>query len=284
MANYKPEDLHRIWRTEIEIYRAIAAICERHGLRYYAAYGTTLGAVRHGGFIPWDDDMDVCMPRKDYDAFLKYAEKELPEKLKIEGIGYSKGSVMPFVKIANKKTVFVEASDAEKKLRTGIFVDIFPMDTAAPTETLKRKQRRKCMLYGRAMVLAEYGRGKLPEGINPVAGALVQAGCGLIHGCLKLLRLDTAHFYRAFYREATRYETGEPKEYVLQAYFSEFATEYAPAEWFFPTAEIPFEDITVKVPKETDAYLRNMYGEYMKLPPVEEQHNHYPIELKFEEE
>ena len=115
MPEYREGDLKRIWKTETEIYQAIEKICEDHRLRYYAAYGTVIGALRHKGFIPWDDDMDVCMPRRDYEAFLKYAEKELPEKMGIYGIGYTKGFVMPMVKIVNKRTVFVEESDQDKK-------------------------------------------------------------------------------------------------------------------------------------------------------------------------
>ena len=283
MNGYQKGELERVWRTEIEIYREIAKICERHGLRYYAAYGTAIGAMRHKGFIPWDDDMDVCMPRKDYDAFVRYAETELPEKMGIEGIGYTEGFVMPFVKIQNKRTVFVEVSDQDKRYRSGIYVDVFPMDAAPKTEELKRKQRRKCIRIGRAMVLAEYAHGKLPEGMNPLARAAVQAGSFLAHCALKLCGQSAAKLNRAFYREATRYETEDVTEYVLMAYLAE-ETEYTPAEWIFPTREVPFEDITVRVPKETDRYIRNMYGDYMQIPPPEKRHNHCPAILRFEDE
>lgn len=285
MSTYRPEDLRRVWKTEMEIYQAIAAICERHGLRYYAAYGTAIGAVRHRGFIPWDDDMDVCMPRKDYEAFLEVAEKELPAKMGIEGIGYTEGFVMPMVKIVNRNTVFVEESDADKRYRSGIFVDIFPMDAAAPTEKLRKKHRRRCLLMGRCMVLSEYSHGKLPAGMNPLLAAAVRAGCALVHGCLRLTGWNAARLNRIFYREATRYEPeGDPEVYVLMAYFSEFATEYVPSAWLFPTREVPFEDITVRIPKDTDACLRNYYGDYMQIPPPEQRHDHCPVVLEFEKE
>ncbi len=283
MPEYREGDLKRIWKTEIEIYQAIAKICEDHGLRYYAAYGTVIGALRHKGFIPWDDDMDVCMPRRDYEAFLKYAETELPEKMGICGIGYTKGFVMPMVKIVNKKTVFVEESDQDKKYTCGIYVDVFPMDAAPPTEELKKKHRKRIMRLGRAMVLAEYPHGKLPEGMNPAVKAGVTAGCAVIHGVLRLFGLTAEKLNRVFEKEARRYETEEePEEYELTAYFSEWATEYTKAEVIFPTTEMPFEDIMIKVPRLADKYIRDMYGDWTVIPPVEKRHNHCPVRLEFE--
>lgn len=283
MPEYREGDLKRIWKTEIEIYQAIAKICEDHGLRYYAAYGTVIGALRHKGFIPWDDDMDVCMPRRDYEAFLKYAETELPEKMGICGIGYTKGFVMPMVKIVNKKTVFVEESDQDKKYTCGIYVDVFPMDAAPPTEELKKKHRKRIMRLGRAMVLAEYPHGKLPEGMNPAVKAGVTAGCAVIHGVLKALGLSVEKLNKAFEKEARKYETEEePEEYELTAYFSEWATEYTKAEVIFPTTEMPFEDIMIKVPRLADKYIRDMYGDWTVIPPVEKRHNHCPVRLEFE--
>ena len=282
MPEYKEEDLKRIWKTETEIYQAIAKICEDHGLRYYAAYGTVIGALRHKGFIPWDDDMDVCMPRRDYEAFLGYAEKELPEKMGIYGIGYTKGFVMPMVKIVNKRTVFVEESDQDKKYVCGIYVDVFPMDAAPPTEELKRKHRKRIMRLGRAMVLAEYPHGKLPEGMNPVVKAGVSAGCAVIHAGLKVFGFTVEKLNKAFEKEARRYETDHVEEYELTAYFSEWETEYTKAEVIFPTKEMAFEDITIKVPKEADQYIRDMYGDWTVIPPPEKRHNHCPVKLKFE--
>ena len=283
MPEYREGDLKRIWKTEIEIYQAIAKICEDHGLRYYAAYGTVIGALRHKGFIPWDDDMDVCMPRRDYEAFLKYAETELPEKMGICGIGYTKGFVMPMVKIVNKKTVFVEESDQDKKYICGIYVDVFPMDAAPPTEELKKKHRKRIMRLGRAMVLAEYPHGKLPEGMNPAVKAGVTAGCAVIHGVLTLFGLTAEKLNRVFEKEARKYETEEePEEYELTAYFSEWATEYTKAEVIFPTTEMPFEDIMIKVPRLADKYIRDMYGDWTVIPPVEKRHNHCPVRLEFE--
>ena len=283
MREYTDDVLHRVWRTEMEIYREIARICGARGLRYYVGYGTALGAVRHKGFIPWDDDMDVYMPRKDYEVFLKAAEKELPEKMGILGIGYTKGYVMPFVKIHNRNTTFVEETDQDRKYHSGIFVDVLPMDAAAPTEELKKKQYARCWRWGRACVLSEYGKPKLPKGMSVPARMLARAGCLVIHGVFRLLRLKPEFFYSRFLKAARQYETeDEPKEY---AQFGDMSVkpEYDRAETLFPAKTVPFEDMEVRIPADADTYLTNLYGDYMKIPPAEKRYNHFPAVLKFEE-
>ena len=283
MGEYTTEQLHRLWRIEMEIYEAIAGICEAHGLRYYAGCGTTLGAVRHKGFIPWDDDMDVCMPRKDYEEFLRVAPAELPEKMEILGIGFTKGYVMPFVKIQNKRTTLVEETDRNRNYHSGIFVDVFPLDAAAPTEELKKKHFMRCWRWARACVLSEFGRPKLPEGMNPVIRTAALAGCAVIHGILRLTGRKPEYFYRKFVRDARKYEGEEPAEYV-QMCDKAFPPEYNRAGTLFPTREVPYEDIHVRIPGDADTYLKDLYGDYMTLPPPEQRHNHFPAALDFGKE
>ena len=285
MGEYTQEELRRLWRIEMEIYEAMAGICESHGLRYYAGYGTALGAVRHGGFIPWDDDMDVCLPRKDYEAFIRYAPKELPEKMEVLGTGITEGYVLPYIKIHNRRTVFVEETDQNLKYPTGIYVDIFPIDAAAPTEKLKKKHYMRCWRWARACVLAGYGRVKLPEGMNPAVQAPVRIACAGIHGVFRLACRKPEDFHRRFVQEARRYETeGEPAEYVQMSDERTYPPEYNKTGTLFPTQEVPFENIRIRIPGDADSYLKELYGDYMQLPPPEKRHNHYPAELDFADE
>ena len=283
MAEYTPEQLQRLWRIELEIYEAIAAVCETHGLRYYAGCGTTLGAVRHQGFIPWDDDMDVCMPRKDYEAFLQIAPKELPEKMEIQGIGFTDGYVMPFIKVQNRKTTLAEETDLYRTYHSGIFVDVFPLDAAAPTEALKKQHFMRCWRLARACVLSEYGKPKLPEETKGTVRYLAQAGCLVIHGLFRLAGRKPVYFYRKFVQEARKYEREEPSEYV-QMCDKAFPPEYNLAKTLFPTRPVPFEDTEVMIPADADTYLKDLYGDYMQLPPPEKRHNHLPAVLDFGDE
>ena len=301
---YTPEELHLLWKREKAIYQEIAGICERHGLRYFAACGTVLGAVRHGGFIPWDDDMDVAMPRKDYEAFLKVAPLELREDLEILGIGLTAGYVIPQIPFLldgqgweavfgryavqiqdftyeDRNSTFIEETDLQRKYHSGIFVDIFPMDEAAPTDRQEKRHRRGCWFWGRAGVLAEYGQVKMPEGLKGLKRGAAEAACRGIHALMKLFGISTLWCYQHFLKEARRYEKQEPERISVYADVSvEFTIHQA--DDLFPTAPARFEDITVRIPRDPDLYLKNLYGDYMVLPPPDRRINHFPAVLDFD--
>ncbi len=282
MGEYTPETLHRLWRIEMEIYEAIAKICDAHGLRYYAAYGTVLGAVRHQGFIPWDDDMDVCMPRKDYEEFIRIAPNELPEKMEIQRNGATDGYVLPFIKVHNRNTTFVAETDQNLKYHTGIYVDIFPLEAAPPTKKLQDRQHRRYVLWTRACVLAAYWRPKFPAQMAGPAKALALIGCAAIHGLFRLTGRKPEYFYQKYLREATKYE-GETEPEAYRCLMFRLYEIYSPED-LFPTRSVPFETIQARIPNDSENYLRNLYGDYMTPPPPEKQHNHFPAVLDFGQE
>ena len=280
---YRPEDLARVQEIETQIYQAFAAICEKYGLRYYAAYGTALGAARHAGFIPWDDDMDVCMPRKDYEFFRREASKELPPCLQILSVETTEGYVLPFMKISDSRTTFVEKTDMDRRYHSGIFIDILPLDAMAPTTAEQKKQEDRCCLLARLIVLTEYGRVKLPKSMNRAARLFMRAGTLFAHGFFRLFHIRSALIYRKYIAAATRYEQENPKGYSVFGFYG-FKPKYLTGDMLFPTQEVPFGKITVRVPNKLDAYLQKNYGDWRVLPPLEERVNHYPAELKFPED
>ena len=122
--------LDKIHRTELDIMREIDRICRKHNLTYFLAYGTLLGAVRHKGFIPWDEDMDIMMPREDYEQFLKVASDELPLHLMIDSYPQNPRYFNPFAKVRNRNTLFAIRALQNYDGPQGLWIDIFPMDYA----------------------------------------------------------------------------------------------------------------------------------------------------------
>lgn len=284
MEQYTAEQLRRIRLIDLEIYEAIADVCEAHGLRYYAGCGTTLGAVLYQGFIPWDDDMDVCMPRKDYEEFLRIAPGELPEKLEILGIGQTKGYVLPFAKVHNRETTFVEATDTDRKYHSGVFVDAFPMDAASSDKRLRDRQFRRCRTWIRACVLTEYRKPKLPGQMNGIFRLFAGFGCAAIHALFGLTGRKTEYFYRKYLREARRYEQdGEPDRYRRLGIAAYSSVAHLP-ETLFPTKSTPFGSTRVRIPNDADTYLKDLYGDYRTPLPPEKQRNHFPAVLDFRRE
>lgn len=117
----------KIWKAELEILELFDNICRNNNLKYYAAYGTLLGAIRHEGMIPWDDDIDVYMFRDDYNRFLSIAKDSLSEPYELQN-AYNCDHFWPFSKIRNKNTTAIEFTNYPKDFNQGIFIDIFPLD------------------------------------------------------------------------------------------------------------------------------------------------------------
>ena len=145
--------LKRLHGAELEIMEEFVRICNNHNLVYFLYGGTLLGAVRHNGFIPWDDDLDLAMPRKDYEEFLKIAPQEINEKFIIDNYKTNKNYYLNFTKIRNKNTVFIQDFQAESyKGPKGIWIDVFPLDNIKNEKGILQTFRVKIVKFLRAAV------------------------------------------------------------------------------------------------------------------------------------
>lgn len=127
--NLTDEEMLRLKACEVSMLKEFIEICEKLGLRYYALYGTLLGAVRHQGFIPWDDDIDVGMMREDYEVFVREGQKYLSEHLFLQTYESDPEYISGYAKIRDNNTTFIETSVKSRKMNHGIFIDIFPLDS-----------------------------------------------------------------------------------------------------------------------------------------------------------
>ena len=137
------EKMKKVWNVELNCLEIFKAICKKHNLTYYAINGTLLGAVRHKGFIPWDDDIDVGMPRKDYEEFLIFAEKEIKPPYYLQTYKSERSFTMDMAKLRNSDTTGFTKTEALNDTNKGIFIDIFPIDNVPDDITVRETEDKK---------------------------------------------------------------------------------------------------------------------------------------------
>lgn len=259
--------LRQLQLAELEILKEFVRICEEHGLRYYLVGGTLLGAVRHKGFIPWDDDIDVAMPREDYDRFAKIAPQELGSQYFYQCPDTDPYYFLTYAKVRKNGTAVYEERFKKAKFHKGIFIDIFPLDFCPRPGLI-------CHLLFNVLAVMNY-RGQVDSGetyepYKEISGKIgytvlrLFSPKGLVRMRKRLLRLSkrlSQGAYVASYSGAYGYHR-----------------EVFPAMWFVEGADVLFEGKTYKGPTEVNRELEQIFGEnFMEFPPAADQKGH--IEL-----
>lgn len=260
--------LERVWKVELTILDEIDRICRKHELRYSLAYGSMIGAVRHRGFIPWDDDVDIIMPRSDYNRFIELWEKEKSEGFFLQNKFIENGFTQNFTKIRKDKTTFLQSKqDIEAKMHTGIFVDIFPGNCVAPT-----KYARKIQFICSAVNLL-YARGKTSK--SNFFTVLVEKILLFLPNKVKMkIYALTDRYLQKYSDESCGYFFPSTIEWARKSY---------PSGIFEDLIEVEFAGRKYLCLKDYDKILTYEYGDYMKLPPVEKRVlAHHPILINFE--
>lgn len=262
------EELHSY---NLAALKAFAGFCEEHHLTWFAIGGTLLGAVRHKGFIPWDDDVDVAMPRADYDKLVSMA-KEFPKPFVLEEYRYNKEFQSYFAKIRSEEIELLETVTNEGDKRPGYLVDVMPLD-GTPDSALLRK-----IYFGRVMLLRFLcGAANVHTGIltsRPKWEQTVLKICRTIR-LYKVLTAEKVYrrMDKVFRRQ--RVETAKYIGTIMGAYKTR---EIVPTEYFGLKEEpvyLDFEDMKIRAPKQYEPYLIHMYGEYKNLPPESKRKAHY---------
>ena len=257
-------ELQGVQRVGLEILKAFVEVCEKLNLRYYLAYGTLLGAVRHKGFIPWDDDVDVMMPREDYEIFLEKAQVLLPERYFVQTTKTDKEWLACFAKIRDSQTTFIESSVRHLNINHGAYIDIFPLDYCPNTA------------IGQKIVYLK----------NRFYNALVAKNCLVERMGLKKFLWNVFCLFTCFYSPQWAAKNREKwllKQKPTSTYISAGGAwrmrEITPFEWYQDGCEVEFEGLKVKAPKEYDKWLTHVYGDYMQLPPEEKRVGHHYAEV-----
>lgn len=270
--------LRKIQLVQLEIGKEIKRVCDENGIGYFLDSGTLLGAIRHKGFIPWDDDMDIGMLRTDYERFIQIAPQKLKGEFFLQTWRTDKGYPYAFAKIRKKGTVFIEAVTQRTDAHNEIFVDVFPYDVFPDSVKERKKICRKILILKYSLWMK--------DGVEP----------WLRHkGLLRRLMVRGRYIpYRIYarmhdrdvmiveYEELMVLHNGErSKYYVEQSGGTPFGKWIIPTECFEEYGEVLFEDTFFSVPKNSDLYLKTVYGNYMQYPPEEKRENrHQIIEIK----
>ncbi len=247
----------KVWEKQLEMLKDFIQICQKYHLKYCAASGTLLGAVRHHGYIPWDDDIDIYMPRADYDAFIKIAGKELKSNFTLQCYLTEKLYPNGHIQIRNNDTtclIYDSLTDLNLGKNCGIFIDIFPLDDMIEDPKKRKKYCRKINLLKKLAFNYVYKNKHILKRV------LVKAYF-CFHSITKTIeKIDL---------QAKKYE-GQTHLYALTTYAPGYERNMWQKDLFDSMVECPFEDITIMIPEQYDAVLKIEYGDYMKIPENKE--------------
>lgn len=262
----------------LQTFKATIDFLEAHHIRWCVCGGSCLGAVRHKGIIPWDDDIDIFVIREDYERLFDIRKELAVYNLSMKSIEDGYGYYNGFIKIFNKNTTLWELKKFPEIV--GVYIDVFPVEKS---DIDKEEYMRAQNEYRDAM--KNYCRGLCKSSFRDLYQMLIHFHWGDLWE--RLICIAFPHNRSAEYKrflESTRIIKCKPEgKFSMCLMGSYLEREHCPAEWFSSTIAAPFADFTVKLPVGYDGYLSQLYGDYMQLPPKEKQvshHYHYYCNLK----
>lgn len=266
-------DIVKLHNELVEILDYVVDVCEKNGFEYCLLYGTALGAYRHRGFIPWDDDLDIGMPREDYEKFIEYIKKNPSNLFSLQDESNEKNWFLTFCKVRKNDTLFIESMSDGLYSNNGVFIDIFPLDYIKKN-TGVFSLKRTCVNYFKHVLRIQAcpnffleKEGKIKYIFDRILSfpSYLFSNKKLIHCVNRLMisKMDESEMsFVVQYDESSQAAVMEKKIYL-------------------PFKQCEFEGKYYNVPNDIQEYLRRQYGDnYMQLPPVEQRMTHKPLKIK----
>ena len=272
-------DIKKLHEVILSIYDDLFDYCEKYSLKLIAGGGTALGAVRHNGFIPWDDDMDLNLVRDDYEEFIKHFDKELGSKYDLLAPGYKNGSACFLMRVYKKNTLLMNMVDETAPYPAGIYIDITPIDF---TSNNKMMQRLKGLMADALRFISysvywkQYRSKSLEEFMLHSEGKnyyRLRIAVGTLFSLLKAEK-----WFKIF----DDFIKGKESNFVtVAAGRKKYCGEIYPVSVFFPLAQATFENRHIYLYNNIHIYLKKMYGDYMKIPDINDREKHLCLKLDF---
>lgn len=264
--------LRKLQLTELDILIEIDKICKENNIQYFLIGGTLLGAVRHKGFIPWDDDIDVGMIRSDYEKFIDLClnKNVLGEKYFLHCNESDENYFIPFVKVKKNNTTFAEENIDNIQTHKGIFLDIFPYDNVPKQKSIMQRAQAIIVRNIHYAIYVKYNIYSLKNKKRKV-----------LTWFFTLLPVKTLKKMNRYF--STIFEKRKNNKYMVSlAGSSSYEEETLLKDRLFPLKKIKFENLEFDAFNDNDYYLSQLFGDYMKLPPEEDRKTHKPKYIDFE--
>ena len=275
---YSKEGLRTLQLIELRILREFDEVCRANGLEYALVGGCMIGQARNGGFVPWDDDVDVAMPRADYEKFIRIADEQYSDRYYINNNDHNNNYPFLNTQWGLKGTTYRTADMADFSGTFGIFLDIFPYDNVADDDRAMRRQITKAWFWGKMLVLSGVRHPHIY--LEGWKAKVLRAALVVTRACMKTFGVSTRRLYLKSYKYATMYRDTDTRRMNVMMDSKRYAT-LVDKDVYFPSVRGRFENIEVNLARQQHVFLTQYYGDYMQLPPVEKRKTHPPLELDF---
>ncbi|MBQ9131940.1 MAG: LicD family protein [Clostridia bacterium] len=254
------ETTKKVWWIQLDLVKQLDRICKKHNLRWYPMWGTLLGVIRHKGYIPWDDDMDVVMPRADYEKLIAICQTELSNPYFLQTTLNDKQCYYMWVTLRNSNTTGNRETCLSKQQNNGIGIDIMPLDGCQDKPLAYKISRFPVRV---ATVLAntyvnEFNTGKIAV---------------ILRKFLRLFKFNYKKAYLWAEKQNKKFKWENYNRVAFRAHADPLTKVIQRDMWlkedFATTIDMPFENITIPVPCGYDRILKQIYGDYMKFPPMD---------------
>lgn len=262
--------LRKLQLTQLEILKIFDRFCREHDLKYSLYAGSLLGAVRHQGFIPWDDDLDVCMSRADYDRFIKLWSEYPVDGYILQNKENAPEFTQSFTKLRKDHTTFLQFDWERARYHTGIFLDIFPVDRIPNGKWNRAVFKARCMLY--QLLTREFA--------PPKGSRIIRLGAVVLLRCIP--KSARPKLRKKLLNQIAKYNQNTALDCIFIETMATIGKPYV-AALTEEYVELPFEDGSFLCFEKWQDYLTCKFGDYMQLPPEEDRAwKHHPIVIDFD--